>query len=116
MLRVAPLVVLLAWALLAPSAHAQGGAGLYEPFPSGKSTRMAKRYVDQVLPPNAKELTSPDIRRGVFVARPRTTASGAASARAGRGDGGGGSLPTALSLGIVAVAAGGGFSLASRRR
>jgi hypothetical protein len=98
MLRVAPLVVLLAWALLAPSAHAQGGAGLNEPIPT------------------AKELTSPDIRRGVFVARPRTTATGAASARAGRGDGGGGSLPTALSLGIVAVAAGGGFSLASRRR
>ena len=116
MLRVAPLVVLLASALLAPSAHAQGGAGLYEPFPSGKSTRMVKRYVDQLLPPKAKEPTSAEIRRGVFVARRRATATGPASARAGRGDEGGGSLPTVLSLGIVAAAAGGGFSLASRRR
>ena len=116
MLSLAPLLALLASALLAPAAYAQDGAGLYKPFPGGSSTGLAKRYIGRLPASETKELTSAEIRRGVFVARRRTNATAAASARAGRGDEGGGSLPTLLSLGIVAAAAGGGFSLASRRR
>ena len=114
MLRVTPFVALLASALLAPAAYGQ--AGLYEPFPSPRSTGLTKRYLRQLPASKAKEYTTPEIRRGVFVARPRPPALGAASARAGRGDEGSGSLPPVLSLGIVALAAGGGFALASRRR
>jgi hypothetical protein len=114
MFRAAPLVALLASALLAPAAYGQ--AGLYEPFPSPRSTGLTKRYLRQLPASKTKEYTSGEIRRGVFVARPQAAATGAASARAGVGDKGGGSLPPVLSLGIVAVAAGGGFALASRRR
>jgi hypothetical protein len=116
MLRVVPLVALLASALLAPAAYAQDGAGLYEPFPGGNSTGLAKRYIGRLPAPETKELTSVEIRRGVFVSRPRKAAIRAASVRAGRRDEGGGSLPPVLSLGIVTLAAGGGFALASRRR
>jgi hypothetical protein len=116
MLRAAPLFALLASALLAPAAYAQGGAGLYKPFPGGTSAGVAKRYVDRLPSSEAKELTPAEIRRGVFVAGPRNAAIGAASVRAGRGVEGEGSLPPVLSLGIVALAAGGGFALASRKR
>jgi hypothetical protein len=114
MRRLTPLVALLASALLAPAAYGQ--AGLYEPFPSPRSTGLTKRYLRQLPPTVQRQYTSIELRRGVFVARPRTAAIGAASARAGRGDDDNGSLPPVLSLGIVAVAAGGGFALASRRR
>jgi len=114
MLRVTPLVALLASALLAPSVHAQ--TGLYQPFPESGSTGLTKRYLRQLPSADAKGLTSAEIQRGVFVARPRGPAIGAASVRAGLGDDGGSSLPPVLSLGIVALAAGGGFALASRRR
>jgi hypothetical protein len=113
MRRLTPLVALLASALLAPAAYGQ--AGLYEPFPSPRSTGLTKRYLRQLPPTVQRQYTSIELRRGVFVARPPTAAIGAASARAGRGDDDG-SLPPVLSLGIVAVAAGGGFALASRRR
>jgi hypothetical protein len=116
MFSVAPLVALLASAVLAPAAYAQDGAGLYEPFPGGTSAGLAKRYLDRLPASETKELTSAEIRRGVFVAHPRTAAIGAASVRAGRRGEGGGSLPPVLSLGIVALGAGGGFALASRRR
>ena len=116
MLRVAPLVALLATALLAPAAYAQHGAGLYKPFPGGTSTGLAKRYVARLPASETKQLTSAEIRQGVFVARPPEAAIRAASVRAGRGDEGGGSLPTVLSMGIVVLAAGGGFVLASRQR
>jgi hypothetical protein len=114
MLRVTPLVVLLTSALLAPAAHAQ--TGLYQPFPGSESTGLTKRYLRQLPGPEAKALAPPEIQRGVFVARPRGPAIGAASVRAGLGGDGGGSLPPVLSLGIVGLAAGGGFALASRRR
>jgi hypothetical protein len=114
MLRLTPLVALLASCLVAPAAHAQ--AGLYEPFPSPRSTGLTKRYLRQLHAGETKAYTSAELRRGVFVARPRPAAIGAASARAGRGDEGWGSLPPVLSLAIVALAAGGGFALASRRR
>ena len=113
---VAPLVALLVSALLAPAAFAQDGAGLYQPFPGGTSTGLAKRYIGRLPAAETKKLTSAEIRRGVFVARPRKDATPAASVRAGRRDEGGGSLPPVLSLGIVALAAGGGFALASPRR
>jgi hypothetical protein len=116
MLRAAPLVALLASALLAPAAYAQGGAGLYKPFPGGTSAGLAKRYLDRLPASETKQLTSAEIRRGVFVARAGMAGSRAASVRAGRRGDGGGSLPPVLSLGIVGVAAGGGFALASRRR
>jgi hypothetical protein len=116
MLRAAPLVALLASALLAPAAYAQGGAGLYKPFPGGTSAGVAKRYVDRLPSSEARELTPAEIRRGVFVGRPRNAAVRAASVRAGRRDEGGGSLAPVLALGIVALAAGGGFTLASRQR
>jgi hypothetical protein len=109
-----PLVALLASALLAPAAYGQ--AGLYEPFPSPRSTGLTKRYLRQLPPTEKRQYGSLELRRGVFVGRPRPAAITAASARAGLGDEGGGSLPPVLSLGIVAVAAGGGFALASRRR
>jgi hypothetical protein len=114
MLRLAPLAALLASALLAPAAYGQ--AGLYEPFPSPRSTGLTKRYLRQLPPAEQRQYTSLELRRGVFVGRSRPAPTGAASARAGRGDDGSGSLPPVLSLGIVAVAAGGGFALASRRR
>ena len=116
MLSVTPLVALLAWAVFVPAAYAQDGAGLYQPFPGGTSTGLAKRYIARLPGSETKELTSAEIRRGVFVARPRQAASDAASVRAGRRDEGGGSLSPALSLGIIALAAGGGFTLAPRRR
>jgi hypothetical protein len=116
MLRAAPLVALLASALLAPAAYAQGGAGLYKPFPGGTSAGLAKRYLDRLPASETRELTSAEIRRGVFMARPRQAAIRAASVRAGRRDEGGGSLAPVLSLGIVALATGGGFALASRQR
>jgi hypothetical protein len=116
MLSVAPLVALLASALLAPAAYAQDGAGLYKPFPGGTSSGLAKRYIGRLPGSETKDLTSAEIRRGVFMAHPRKGAIGAASVRAGRRDEGEGSLPPVLSLGIVALAAGGGFALSSRRR
>jgi hypothetical protein len=116
MLRAAPLVVLLASALLVPAAFAQNGAGLYKPFPGGTSTGLAKSYIARLPASQTKELTSAEIRRGVFVAGPRKAGIRAASVRAGRSHEGGGSLPPVLSLGLVALAVGGGFSLASRRR
>ena len=116
MFRVAPLVAVLASIVLTPAAYAQDGAGLYEPFPSGESTRLAKRYLGPVLAAETNELSSAEIRRGVFIALPRETAGRAASVRAGRRDQGGDSLPPVLSIGIVALAVGGGFALAYRRR
>jgi hypothetical protein len=116
MLRAAPLVALLASSLLPPVAYGQHGAGLYKPFPGGNSAGLAKRYVDRLPATETKELTPAEIGRGVFVADPREAAVSAASVRAGRRDEGGGSPSTVLSLGIVALAAGGGFALASYRR
>jgi hypothetical protein len=116
MLNVTPLVAVLALSLLAPTAYAQDGAGLYQPFPGGTSTGLAKRYIARLPGSETKKLTSAEIRRGVFVASSRRAATGAASVRSGRRDEGGGSLPPVLLLGIVALAAGGGSALASRRR
>jgi hypothetical protein len=70
--------------VLAASASAQSGNGLYEPFPKAAVDKRAKRFVERLRLGEAVRFSNEELDRGVFVA-PNVGAAraGGASARAG---------------------------------
>jgi hypothetical protein len=69
---------------LAPIAHAQGGNGLYEPFPKAAVEKRAKRFVERLRFGEATRFSAAELERGTFVdLRANVGSNGSASARAG---------------------------------
>jgi hypothetical protein len=101
------------------SAAAQGGAGLYEPFPKPADPSVAREFVGELRPPGARlaaDLSAPELERGTRVPS-RDLAAGlalpavVAQAPSGRAEPGaflgsaGGWLGAAALLALAAVAA-----------
>jgi hypothetical protein len=70
--------------VLAATASAQSGNGLYEPFPKAAVDKRAKRFVERLRLGEAVRFSNEELDRGVFVA-PNVGAAraGGASTRAG---------------------------------
>lgn len=69
---------------LAPTASAQSGNGLYEPFPKAAVEKRAKRFVERLSVGEAVRFSDAELERGAFVNPGRQSpGAGAASARAG---------------------------------
>lgn len=114
------LASLAACAVLAAPAHARNGNGLYEPFPSPTSDALAQEFVD-ALPGGVgfTDLNGLDLRRGVLVGRPATSAYADAAAaplrRASAGAGFAPSIGWPLALVLLAAVLGAtGFVIARR--
>jgi len=112
--RGAAVVVLMAICLLglsAPSALAEGGNGLYEPFPTSVGPR-AERFLRGAVSPSA-------LKRGQFLTprgRPGANlVSGSSTGPSGRA-GVGGSLSLFGPLLVLAALGAGGATVAARRR
>jgi hypothetical protein len=88
MRRAARGLALLAGAALllafAPTAWAQSGNGLYEPFPKAAVEKRAKRFVERLRLGEEVRFSDAELERGTFVG-PQAPAvrAGGASARAG---------------------------------
>jgi hypothetical protein len=95
-----------------PSARAQSGSGLYEPFPEAAVKKRAQRYVESLrgrTPGAERRFSNSDLARGVFVdhragalVQPPANTAGAASARSGAEPATGVALPVQLLL-LLAV-------------
>ena len=69
---------------LAPNASAQGGNGLYEPFPKAAVEKRAKRFVERLRFGESVRFSDAELDRGTFVdRRAEVVRGGEASARAG---------------------------------
>ena len=112
------LAVLVSAALilaLAPTAGAQSGNGLYEPFPKAAVDKRAKRFVERLRLGAAVRFSDAELDRGVFVdPTPGSVRGGGASARAGIGDSDSG-VPVALQILLIALAIAALPLLAGRR-
>jgi hypothetical protein len=103
---------------LAPTAHAQSGNGLYEPFPKAAVDKRAKRFVERLRLGEAVRFSDDELRRGVFVGpKAEATGGGGASARAGvdGGDQAGSGVPVAVQVLLVLLAIAALPLLAGRR-
>ena len=100
---------------LAPPAFAQGGNGLYEPFPKAAVEKRAKRFVERLRFGESVRFSDAELQRGTFV-DPRTEAvgGGRASTRAGVGDGKN-DVPLAAQILLIALAIAALPLLAGRR-
>lgn len=103
------LAVGITLALLALPAHAsaQGGNGLYEPFPEDVRKGNAVLFVEALGLGERARITRDDLERGRFLgSTPAADLPGAGpSARAGL-DESDGDLPTAIELGLLGAALG----------
>jgi len=100
---------------LAPTAGAQNGNGLYEPFPKAAVDKRAKRFVERLRLGEGVRFSDSELDRGVFVERKAGSArAGEASARAGieHSDSG---VPVALQILLIALAIAALPLLAGRR-
>ena len=122
MRRAARGLALLAGAALvlaiAPTASAQSGNGLYEPFPKAAVEKRAKRFVERLRLGEKVRFSKDELNRGVFVGpQDRTTSRGGASARAGvdGAHGSGSGVPVVVQILLVALAIAALPLLAGRR-
>jgi hypothetical protein len=99
---------------LAPTASAQSGNGLYEPFPKAAVEKRAQRFVERLRLGEETRFSNTDLERGVFVDPGARRARGAASARAGV-DGGDSGVPVAAQIVLIALAIAALPLLAGRR-
>jgi hypothetical protein len=103
---------------LAPVALAQGGNGLYEPFPDGIRKDRAVLFVERLGLGEGPHYTVADLERGEFLdgAGPESLSAGgeSASRRAGVWNEGGGSAPV-LWLSLLGAALLGMALLGGRR-
>src|SRR5262245_35086442 len=90
---------------LAPTALAQSGNGLYEPFPKAAVEKRAKRFVERLRLGEEVQLSDGELDRGTFVGRGAAgdVRGGDASARAGveHGDS---DVPVVLQILLIALA------------
>jgi hypothetical protein len=102
--------IVLGCAGLAPSAPAQSGNGLYEPFPEAAVKKRAQRYVERLgdrTPGAGRRFSDAQLARGVFVSGGQQLAPakrGEATARAGRREPADVALPLQLLLLLAALA------------
>jgi hypothetical protein len=100
---------------LAPTAHAQGGNGLYEPFPKAAVEKRAKRFVERLRFDESTRFSDAELERGTFVGLRATRAGeGSASARAGA-DRTKSDVPLAAQVLLIALAVSALPLLAGRR-
>ena len=109
--RLATAAALLALPLLPATALAQGGNGLYEPFPKAAVEKRAKRFVQRLDSP--VRFSERDLDEGTFVdpgaigiergLAPAATLGGASERAGTAGDGS--SVPVVLQLLLVALCA-----------
>ena len=108
MRRAARGLALLAGAALvlafAPTASAQSGNGLYEPFPKAAVEKRAKRFVERLRLGEEVRFSDGELERGTFVG-PRTGVGqrSSASARAGVADDES-DVPVVLQIILIALA------------
>jgi hypothetical protein len=99
----------IAFALLALPAHAvaQGGNGLYEPFPEDVRKGNAVLFVEALGLGERARVTREDLEKGRFLGSPRPVSGlrAAPSARAGLDESDAG-LPAALELGLLGATLG----------
>ena len=108
MRRAARGLALLAGAALvlafAPTASAQSGNGLYEPFPKAAVEKRAKRFVERLRLGEEVRFSDGELERGTFVDPKAGALRGdAASARAGVESGDSG-VPVVLQVLLIALA------------
>jgi hypothetical protein len=102
--------IALGCAGLAPSALAQSGNGLYEPFPEAAVKQRAQRYVERLgdrAPGAGRRFSDAQLARGVFVSDDQRLAPakrGEATARAGSSEPADMALPLQLLLLLAALA------------
>jgi hypothetical protein len=113
------LASLAACTILAAPAHAATGNGLYEPFPSPSSERLAHDFVD-ALPGGVgfTDLNGLDLRRGVLVGKSAQAAYASGTApveRASSSSGFAPSLGWPLALVLLAGVLGGTALVVKRR-
>ena len=124
--RAGKLIAVLAAALLAlpVTAGAQGGNGLYEPFPKAAVEKRAKRFVERLPFDEPVTFTDRELEAGAFVDPGAVgldrglapVGPDAASARAGAGtDDDNSGIPTVVQLLLVALAVAALPLLAGRR-
>jgi hypothetical protein len=90
---------------LAPTAVAQSGNGLYEPFPKAAVDKRAKRFVERLRLGEKVRFSKDELNRGVFVGpQVGTEARGGASARAGVGGAEHGDSGVSLVVQVLLVA------------
>ena len=88
----------------APTASAQGGNGLYEPFPKAAVEKRAKRFVERLRFGESVRFSDAELERGTFVdPRAGVVGAGGASTRAGVGDGKS-DVPLAAQILLIALA------------
>ena len=103
---------------LAPTAIAQSGNGLYEPFPKAAVDKRAKHFVERLRLGEKVRFSKDELNRGVFVgAQGGTQSRGGASTRAGveGGDQGRSGVPVVVQVLLVALAIAALPLLAGRR-
>jgi len=108
MRRAARGLALLAGAALvlafAPTASAQSGNGLYEPFPKAAVEKRAKRFVERLRLGEEVRFSDAELERGTFVdPKARALRGDGASARAGVESGDSG-VPVVLQVLLIALA------------
>jgi hypothetical protein len=118
-MRAAARLAILAIAALAlafaPAASAQGGNGLYEPFPKAAVEKRAKRFVERLRFGESVRFSDAELKRGTFVdPRAGVVRAGGASSRAGVEDGKT-DLPLAAQVLLIALAIAALPLLAGRR-
>ena len=100
---------------LAPNASAQGGNGLYEPFPKAAVDKRAKRFVERLRFGESVRFSDAELEHGTFVGpRAQGAPRGEASARAGV-KGGKNDVPLAAQVLLIALAIAALPLLAGRR-
>ena len=88
----------------APTASAQSGNGLYEPFPKAAVEKRAKRFVERLRLGEEVRFSNGELERGAFVGPSVAAVSGGgASERAGV-DSGDGGVPVILQILLIALA------------
>ena len=108
MRRAARGLALLAGAALvlaiAPTASAQSGNGLYEPFPKAAVEKRAKRFVERLRLGEEVRFSNAELDSGTFVGpRAGSVRAGGASARAGVHEDDTG-VPVVLQILLIALA------------
>jgi hypothetical protein len=89
---------------LAPTASAQSGNGLYEPFPKAAVEKRAKRFVERLRLGEEIRFSHAELERGTFVGpHASRVRGGGASARAGV-EGAESSVPVVLQVLLIALA------------
>ena len=88
----------------APTASAQSGNGLYEPFPKAAVEKRAKRFVERLRLGEDVRFSEGELERGAFVgASTGDVRGGGASARAGV-DSGESDVPVVLQIMLIGLA------------